>query len=244
VVANTCATTREGSIMCWGLVSPVLGEALDVSAPRLDPTKLPYSIAGWLPTSIRVGGTSFACASLAMGDHSHFTCWGNPTPQSEQVTAGKSSALAAGRSVSWQGVNELVAASDRGACRVGLGGLECWGACGADPVSPRKSRHLPSPALSLAGGLAHYCAALQDGSIACWGGNARGQSGREPFSDSCEPKSFTPPFRAEQLALGWEHSCALERGHVHCWGSNGQGQRGCGGAEPVAASCHVEVPCN
>jgi hypothetical protein len=186
---------------------------------------------------VRVGSTLFACATSKGADrHARLTCWGNETPERLVATAGKSSAGASEPAIRWEG-DLVVAASGGGACRIWQQKIECWGVC----ASP-EPRSLPSKATAIAGGDGHYCAALGDGKVACWGGNSKRQLGQD--AKGLLPVIRDVGFRPEALALGAEHSCALADGRVHCWGANDEGQRGCGGSEPYAAPCDVDVPCD
>ena len=82
-------------------------------------------------------------------------------------------------------------------------------------------------------GVAHSCARMDDGRVACWGDNQHGQLGRTPEPNS----SFDPPpqplayFVSDssasqlkdivQIASGPNHTCALsQQKEVYCWGAN------------------------
>jgi alpha-tubulin suppressor-like RCC1 family protein len=79
-------------------------------------------------------------------------------------------------------------------------------------------------------GLAHSCAALANGSVACWGINDAGQLGNGTTSGSATPTAVAgggATVTGAQLAAGGSHSCALRAGGgVACWGANGSGQLG------------------
>ena len=86
----------------------------------------------------------------------------------------------------------------------------------------------------------HTCAALDDGSVRCWGKNAQGEVGRPPASsDTCTADSMPyaciksaidpkVPVAVTALGLGDQHSCAIGAGKVYCWGANDSGQFGSG----------------
>ena len=78
-----------------------------------------------------------------------------------------------------------------------------------------------------AGG-SHTCATKSDGSLWCWGQNARGQLGDGTGQPSDQPRVVNIPPVAS-LTLSNAHSCAAaENGQTLCWGSNEFGQAGLG----------------
>jgi alpha-tubulin suppressor-like RCC1 family protein len=74
---------------------------------------------------------------------------------------------------------------------------------------------------TVAVGVEHTCAILQDDTVWCWGRNARGQLGNNTQKDSVVPvRANIDSVRS--LDVGAEHTCAVRRtGSVWCWGSNG-----------------------
>ena len=65
----------------------------------------------------------------------------------------------------------------------------------------------------LESGLGHQCGLKADGTLACWGDDADGQTTGVP----------TDRFRA--FSVGWNHACAIkDTGTLACWGSNLNGQ--------------------
>ncbi len=97
-----------------------------------------------------------------------------------------------------------------------------------------------SDARSLAAGLNHTCALLNDGRVKCWGRNDSGQTNSYP-GDSWAPTfvrglSGAPDDLLENvkaIAAGDNHTCALlNDGEVNCWGKNNKGQHGRGNMDP------------
>jgi alpha-tubulin suppressor-like RCC1 family protein len=94
-------------------------------------------------------------------------------------------------------------------------------------------------AVSIAAGVAHMCAILDDGSLKCWGlnnygqlglgdGNSRGDNAGE-MGDSLQSVDLGTGHTAKALALGNYQTCALlEDASVKCWGHAGFGEIGSG----------------
>jgi alpha-tubulin suppressor-like RCC1 family protein len=95
----------------------------------------------------------------------------------------------------------------------------------ASPVQV-SSDNLPRFA-AIAAGADHTCARAEDGSVWCWGSNAKQQLGR-PFADSKPIPTQVPGLSGvKQIAAGHAHTCALlEDGKVSCWGANNASQIG------------------
>ncbi|MBC8365681.1 MAG: hypothetical protein H8E59_11835 [Actinobacteria bacterium] len=93
-------------------------------------------------------------------------------------------------------------------------------------------------AMAVANGFAHSCAVLEEGEVACWGLNHRGQLGlghRNNIGD--QPEEIGDALRTVDLGgrpavavtAGYSHTCALlQGGQVVCWGDGGQGRLGTG----------------
>ena len=92
---------------------------------------------------------------------------------------------------------------------------------------------------SLAAGLDHTCALLNDGRVKCWGHNAYGQTNPSTAGNFSQGPSFVtvpwynnpqvPLENVKAIAAGYNHTCALlNDGRVKCWGNNNKGQLGQG----------------
>jgi alpha-tubulin suppressor-like RCC1 family protein len=80
---------------------------------------------------------------------------------------------------------------------------------------------------SIAVGISHACALLNDGSVLCWGSNTFGQLGDGTNFDSESPVAVVGLNNVVSLGLGYGTSCALLADQtVSCWGSNQWGQLG------------------
>lgn len=94
----------------------------------------------------------------------------------------------------------------------------------------------PPPApIEVAVGSAHVCARIDDGSVACWGSNAKGQLGigATPSGGPADlhptPESLGAVGKMSALHAAWSQTCArTQEGNWRCWGHNDKGQLGNG----------------
>jgi alpha-tubulin suppressor-like RCC1 family protein len=120
-------------------------------------------------------------------------------------------------------------------------GVRCWGkndrgqgGHGADrpfiaPSCVTKAGASMLGATSLAAGGAHACAALDDGTINCWGANDAWQLGDGTTADHNEPVPVLGITDARSVVAGGRHTCALLGDTtVRCWGAGDEGQLGNG----------------
>jgi alpha-tubulin suppressor-like RCC1 family protein len=114
--------------------------------------------------------------------------------------------------------------------------VHCWGNNDEGQLGSGTRAPAPGPvrvrritaARSVAAGVAHTCAALADGTVACWGNDGYGQRGGTTFGlRTAEPVRVAGIVSATSVTAGRNHTCALlAGGAVVCWGSNLQGQLG------------------
>jgi hypothetical protein len=217
-----CVVDGAGQVRCFG--APFATEPEPVT-----PSGAPLHLAA---------GDGFGCAALETGA---VECFGEPEVaelEGVHATSGAAVDICAG--------DEHVCAAIEG------GALECWGANtfgqvgngGSGEVEPGpREVDLPAGATSVACGRGHTCAALEDGSVWCWGANDAGQLGDGTTEGRTLPVEVSglDPAGARAVSAGGSHSCALLwGGAVQCWGENDRGQLG--NADPgVAAAVARDV---
>lgn len=90
--------------------------------------------------------------------------------------------------------------------------------------------NLGAPAIDIAVGFEHTCAALTNGLVKCWGGNSSGQVSPTAGTHSLIPVTVNLHLMGETPTLvsaSAGHSCVtLSDGHGKCWGNNFYGQAG------------------
>jgi alpha-tubulin suppressor-like RCC1 family protein len=92
----------------------------------------------------------------------------------------------------------------------------------------------------LAGGGAHTCGLVADGSAYCWGNNEQGQLGNGATVSTSTPVAVSGGLRFAAIDTGASHTCGLTgSGTAYCWGRNDRGQLGDG--TTVARSTPVAV---
>jgi alpha-tubulin suppressor-like RCC1 family protein len=148
-----------------------------------------------------------------------------------------------------------VVAGQQHACALDTNGaVLCWGSntfgqlgIGTGTISsptPVTPGDLDSGVVALATGHWHTCALLADGSVSCWGNNARNQLGSDTNgNDQWEPTPVAGlPAGVTALSAGLYHTCALtSAGTVWCWGDNSAGQLGDDQAE-FRSAAPIQVP--
>lgn len=136
--------------------------------------------------------------------------------------------------VGLRGVAQVACGEEVTCVRMQDGTVQCWGSNEhgqlGDGTAP-EGRVSPAPVPGLEGiaqiavGVAHACALRNDGTVACWGLNDRGQVGDGTTRDRRSPSVVRGLDGVGGLAVGAQHSCVrLASGAVRCWGDNGLGQ--------------------
>ena len=169
-------------------------------------------------------------------------------------------------------VQELALGSDFTCARFDSGQVKCWGhgASGrlgygnldsiGDDETPAAVGFVDlggAAAESVIAGASHACAALDDGTLRCWGAAGSGQLGygsMVPVGDteavsSVDPVAFGEGVTTVGTGDGALHSCAvLASGDVKCWGQAANGKLGIvgqttniGDNEPLSATPTTDV---
>ena len=229
--AGTTCAGKPGAASCWG--DNLYGIAgTDTTTSREVPRPMP-SLASVAAVDL---GAKHACAVVP---HASVACWG----QSEFGQVGDGLAVAQGSAVAVTGLGAGVTALSAGPmhrCAIKGGQVICWGrnadgelgdaAPTAFPDSiPSAPVALPLPAVAVAAGgtwasRGYTCAALNDGSVRCWGDNASGTLGDGTTTSSTAPVEVVGlAGKAVALTAGSSAACALlDGGTVQCWGAGGQ----------------------
>lgn len=198
-----------------------------------------------IPHTLAAGGLH-ACAIAA--DKS-LKCWGeNSYGQLGQGTDGAGRKSETATLVSLGDVRDVVAGAAHTCVITGDDGIiSCWGKndwgqAGGEHRSD-KAQSLPTKVkydlhgVATAPGNGHSCAALKDGTAACWGLGFSGEFGNgESFIMGTAPKPVMYATDIVDIASGGSaysgHTCALlGSGKVRCWGSNRHGEWGNGTVE-------------
>ncbi len=92
-------------------------------------------------------------------------------------------------------------------------------------------------AKKISGGGTHTCAILDNDTLKCWGGNSRGQLGRDnvtlagstagTMGDVLLPINLGAGRTAKEVSAGFDHTCViLDNNNLKCFGRNNRGQLG------------------
>lgn len=248
------------SFACWGsntyqqLGSGLLDGSTEFSSP------VPVALPSGKKALEAANGFAHTCAIL--DDHT-VACWGYDGEGECGFTT--ASPYTVGTPTVVTGVSNAARVSAGGyhTCVIlGDGSVQCWGYNYQGLLgTPSDGGYTAGPstiampgghkAIDIAAAFESTCAALDDGTVACWGYNQYGQSGA-PLDASPTQILATPTIvpgvsEAEQVAssAGSYHVCArIHGGTVKCWGSNTYGELGAsaeGGSVGTSSSTPVDV---
>ena len=255
---HTCAILDDGSVKCWGFnYNGQLGlgdgkkadsyntpQAVNLGTNSL--TSAPYTAQSL------AAGDNHTCAIL---DDGSVRCWGRNT--NGQLGLGHTTNQSASQAQAQNtpqavnlGTNSLTSASytaeslalggDHTCAILDDGSVKCWGNNPSGQLglghttnqnSPQTVNSLGTSVQSLAGGEAHTCALLDNGSVKCWGNNTSGQLGLGNTTGQNTPQAvgLGTDRTARKLFLGNRSACVvLDNDEVKCWGENGGGHLGQG----------------
>lgn len=223
---HACAVLTDGSAQCWG--NNDYGQLGDGTTQG---STAPVKVQELTDVTQISAGRDHTCAALADGT-AH--CWG----MNRTGLLGDDSALDSSVPVPVQvkgltGATEISSGESHTCAATQNGAAHCWGDDNYDSKigpSANPGRYQREPAQvsgmanvsTVASGRNQTCAALQDGSVYCWGaydkGNVDARSGI--LIGRSEPNKIEGLSGVTQVAAGNSFACALSQdGSVHCWGS-------------------------
>lgn len=256
---HCCAVRADNSLVCWGEGSQGrlgYGSQEDVGLTS-DPAD-----AGAVDLDDGVkqvaAGAQHTCAVLVNDD---LYCWGSGG--NGRLGYGDNTSIAEGSGEVPSDAGRVPMGADVQAVRLGEahtcallvgGGVRCWGQnsagqCGIEGGSsigdeedevPSELDDLPlgQPVVAIGARGSHSCAALEDGTVRCWGEGDLGRLGYGDTEDVFAPKREPVAISADQfvvrIAAGGEHTCAqLDLGNVRCWGRGDTGALGYADVESI-----------
>ncbi|MDQ3036269.1 MAG: hypothetical protein M3Y87_27965 [Myxococcota bacterium] len=237
----------DDATQCWG-ASPTGVSFGDTPQPAPD-------LDGALDVKI---GLSFLCALRADG---RVECAGSNHAGQLGVSPDAAPSRAALEPV--PGLDDVVELALDGAHACALrsdGTVWCWGDNSLGAVGRAIRPHglgasvpepvpMPvaglGPAIGVAAGVHHSCAALADGTIACWGHDSYGQLGRGAVgAATSEPVAALGLDDAIAIDARGNSTCALRAdGTAWCWGRHSEGQLGIAAEDVESCTNIVPHPC-
>ncbi|MCR9165314.1 MAG: RCC1 domain-containing protein [Nannocystaceae bacterium] len=246
-----CAALDGGDFKCWGQAANaklgIVGQQTNIGDNE------PLSASPVTDVGVGVqqiaAGSAHTCVRTATGT---VRCWG--TNASAALGYGNAEIVGDDETPATAGDVPLtdfvidIAAGWNHNCAVLEGGdVQCWGrgndgrlgygdtlyvGFGQTPAD-KGVLSLDGPARQVAAGLAHSCAALDDGSVQCWGFGASGQLGygnTDSIGDNELPSAVgVVPLEVEARGVwaGGNHTCIVTgTGSVRCWGEGTHGRLG------------------
>ncbi len=239
-----CLMASDQRLQCWGQNDyGMVGDGTSVT-PRL----LPVSAAGGLPyDALTLGaGLTHTCATRV----STTFCWGaNVFGVLGLGTTGFFAASPVSVGNASTPTFSRAAAGGYHACGLTPSGEAwCWGWNAEGQVGANSTAFsIATPTAvsvgatrftSLALGESHSCGLTSVGAVWCWGGNGRGEAGRDtagPDLKSLVPVLMSTSLTFTSIDAGTLHTCALTAdGTAYCWGSREFGQLGDGSTSGIA----------
>jgi alpha-tubulin suppressor-like RCC1 family protein len=192
---HTCVLMEGGGVKCWG--GNGLGQLGDgKNTMQASPVDV-VGLSGTVDSLYASGGMT--CVKM---DSGAWFCWGF---HNDPAGGRAFSSLAPVELDDLQGAHYFATGNNHLCVLTAVGEVQCWGhnqfgqlgapqAIGTERqvFPPVKVEGLGSEVVSLSVGGDHTCAALQDGSIKCWGSNDRGQIGDGIWDDLHWGYSCTP----------------------------------------------------
>ena len=237
---HTCAILDDGSLKCWGN-NPSGQLGLGHTQSQLTPSQVNLG-AGRTAVAVS-GGSSHTCAIL---DDGSLKCWG--MNNYGQIGDGSIATRLTPRPVNL-GLGmmavEISLGSGHTCAILNDSSVKCWGAnydgqlgdgTQQDRVTPTSVQlDAGRTAVAISASSERFtCAALDNGSVACWGNNGNGQQGHDNSTNQLIPSYAGLDLSdvAVDISIGGNadyQTCAvMDSGTLKCWGSNSNGQLGDG----------------
>lgn len=259
--SHRCVIKTGGSVWCWG----------NNSYGEIGNGEIGYNgVQGAaVPSPVQVQGLGAPAVSLTSGyyntcavlDNGHIKCWGNNGYG--QIGNGSTAMFGVETlptdivpvdPLDWGELNSF-RKLDFGTNHVcGVTTIDrvwCWGynlsgQVGDGSVTTKKTKPLavqglPGPVRDVAAGDNFSCAAMESGSVYCWGSGSKGTigNGRKDSSNPV-PQLVEGIGNAIALSATYQHVCALlADGRAMCWGAGDYGQLGDG--QKITSSVPVSV---
>jgi alpha-tubulin suppressor-like RCC1 family protein len=234
--AHTCARTRGGAVLCWGVDER--GQLDGHAGPGFALAPVPVRVQLEAASDVDAGG-AHTCAVVARG----VMCWGDARfGQSGREISDR--VLRPGLVPGTGGAVEVTTGVRHSCARLANGRVLCWGELIDDDGRARSHAEAIEvegldDAIEIDAGAGHTCALRPHGAIACWGDNTSGQLGDGSRRASATPIAVAKLPQALHVSAGGAeregalvgHTCAVDTGFfVQCWGRNAEGQLGVGQA--------------
>jgi len=265
---HACVVLRAGKVWCWGnntlaaVAQPAMGD-MTCGTQKCRPT--PTDTGLDLVQEVALAANS-GCARKADGT---VWCWGSSTLGQLGHATNTSGDVMCGMTacnpkptqvMNLPSVTQIAAGYSHYCALTASGAVYCWGsntsgelgrgtAFGGSSPSAQLVPALAGNVKQISSGLGYLtCALKMDGTVWCWGTNARGALGHAPNVDpvdgALQPYNSTPqqvlkdaqnnPFTpVERVSTQWQGACA-KKGGWYCWGFNGRAGLGLGGSFDTA----------
>lgn len=207
--SHTCALTVLGEAFCWGdnsagqlgLPSTITRSGVPLALGR-DTTFVSLS-AGFVHT----------CGVLTSGI-AH--CWGsNQQAQFGPVMADRLTQVSSGEFHTCGIRNDTTAVCWGWNTAGELGANLPFGAMTSVPSQTWQAGRFTE----VAAGVRHTCAIGADRRVYCWGRNAAGEIGQDPFISISVPAPVAGADNYTAISTGNTHTCGISNERAYCWGS-------------------------